>query len=403
MEKKLVIASIRIADREGTAALLIDEEGRHQAFSLLGRDEEDAPVGSIFVGQVSKMDRRTNGAFVHIGSGRMVFLPMKKNETCRDFCMITDRPKEEPLRNGDLLLVMIDGEAVKTKLPHASGKISLAGRYLVVTSEPPALHLSGRLDKETRQRLRESFDRENPDILRHCCIVRTAAKDASGDELAMELDALQAQLDSILEYGKTRTIGTCLYRPFPWKEYFDRLSPEDLVLTDREQAVEAAKIRGLSCVDRTEEADRSSLAREYSMMTLLDRLTARRVWLKSGATLLIEQTEAFVAIDVNSGKYSGSLSHEEMARKLNLEAADEAFRQIRLRNLTGVILIDFLNLNTEHETELLSHLRSLAAADPIKTTAVDITKLGIAEIARERMHRSLSEQVRRFKQGGIFS
>lgn len=389
---------MNIAGHGTAVTLLLDGDGKAQDFSVTPDADSEVPVGSVFVGRVEKLDRKTNGAFVRIAGGRIVFLPIRKNQTCGSFCMAASRPAEAQIRSGDVLLVQIDGEAVKTKLPHARGEIHLSGRFLAVTSGKPGLHFSSRLSPKDKIRLREETEKADPLFKEHCVIVRTAARSASGSEIAEELSDLCGRIDRMITIGKTRPAGTCLYRPFPWKHLLERLQSGDIVETDIEEVRDHAAKAGLSCVYHGSDGEEeNALYRIYRIPAYLDRLTARRVYLKSGATLIIEQTEAFVAIDVNSGKFSKNLSHEDMARRLNFEAADAAFEQIRLRSLTGTILIDFLNMGKENEKELLTHLNGLAAKDPVTTVVVDITKLGIAEITRERTRLSLAEQLRNLK------
>ena len=119
----------------------------------------------------------------------------------------------------------------------------------------------------------------------------------------------------------------------------------------------------------------------------------RRVWLKSGGYLIIEPTEALTVIDVNSGKYEARKGYGETCRKINLEAAEEIALQLRLRNLSGMILVDFINMEEEEEkTELLSCLRKLVKSDKVKTTVVDMTPLGLVEITRKKVNKPLAEQ-----------
>ncbi|MCI1306126.1 MAG: ribonuclease E/G [Lachnospiraceae bacterium] len=398
MSKTLVIASMNIAGHGTAVSLLQDDGGDPLDFSVLADSDSEVPVGSIFVGKIEKLDRKTNGAFVRICGGRMVFLPIRKNQTCRDFCMITKRPPEAQPHAGDALLVQIDGEAVKTKLPHARAELNLSGHYLALTTGVPSLHFSSKLSAEEKERIRLELAAEDEPAPLYCTIVRTGAAGASGSEIRAEYNELCKKLEQITTVGRTRIPGTCLYRPFPWQHLLERLQHQDLIETDLPGVRERAENSGIRCVchDPAPE-DGMSLYRKYRIPALLDRLTSRRVWMKSGATLIIDQTEAFVAIDVNSGRFSKNVTHEEMARRLNFEAAKTAMEQIRLRSLTGTILIDFLNMNQEHEAELLAYLEELAAKDPVKTVAVDITKLGIAELTRERTRLSLAEQLRRLK------
>ena len=126
----------------------------------------------------------------------------------------------------------------------------------------------------------------------------------------------------------------------------------------------------------------------------IDLATSRQVWLKSGGYLVIDPTEALTVIDVNTGKYSGKKLRRETLKTINLEAAKEAARQIRLRNLSGIILIDFINMeNKEDQKELLAFLESRLFADPVKTRLIDMTKLELVEITRKKVHKTLKEQI----------
>ena len=137
------------------------------------------------------------------------------------------------------------------------------------------------------------------------------------------------------------------------------------------------------------------LSRLYSLETVLKEALSEKVWLKSGAFLVIQQTEAFVSIDVNTGKYTGKKDMQETFRKINLEAAKEIARQLRLRNLSGMILIDFINLKEQKDKdELLQTLQRYLNQDPVKGNVVDITKLNIVEVTRKKIRKSLAEELR---------
>lgn len=142
------------------------------------------------------------------------------------------------------------------------------------------------------------------------------------------------------------------------------------------------------------------LGKLYSLEHALTEATREKVWLKSGGFLVIQQTEAFVAVDVNSGKFTTRKKASEAARKINLEAAREIARQLRLRNLYGIILIDFINMDhPDHRDELLHVLASFLRKDPVRATVVDMTRLQITEVTRKKMRKSLSEQIRELKHG----
>ncbi|MBQ0000399.1 MAG: ribonuclease E/G, partial [Clostridiales bacterium] len=131
-----------------------------------------------------------------------------------------------------------------------------------------------------------------------------------------------------------------------------------------------------------------------SLEKTLDEICQKKVWLKSGGFLVIEQTEAFVSIDVNTGKYTDKKKAEETYRKINLEAADEIGRQLRLRNLSGIIMVDFINMeNQDHVDELFHVMKKILKKDTVPAKAVDITALGIMEITRKKVRRPVIEEL----------
>ena len=157
----------------------------------------------------------------------------------------------------------------------------------------------------------------------------------------------------------------------------------------------------LSCEVQLYQDQLLPLYKLYSLESGLNQALSEKVWLKSGGFLIIQQTEAFVVIDVNSGKNSSKKNASEEYKKINIEAAKEIARQIRLRNLSGSILIDFINMHQyEDKTELLSVMKHLVKQDRIQTTVVDVTGLGIMELTRKKVEKSLSEQWKGFV-GGV--
>ena len=137
-----------------------------------------------------------------------------------------------------------------------------------------------------------------------------------------------------------------------------------------------------------------SLGKLYSLDNALSKALDKRVWLKSGGYLVIEPTEAMVVIDVNTGKYEGKKKLEETVLKINLEAAAEIARQLRLRNLSGIIIVDFIDMEREEDRKaLLAHLVEVVSRDPVKTTVVDMTALNLVELTRKKVRKPLHEQV----------
>ena len=229
--------------------------------------------------------------------------------------------------------------------------------------------------------------------------VRTLAAEAEKSVIRAEYESLKKIMDRVTRFGVSRPGGTCLYAGnTPEADMLKRIPDEELseAVTDSEEVFES--LTGEVCPMLDIDPARVRLYREpspdlyklYNFSTLLARITSEKVNLKSGGTLNIESTEAFVVIDVNSANSTKKYKNAESFLPLNLEAADEIAAQIRLRQLSGIILIDFVNMRSaEEEKKLIAHFKALAAMDPVRTNVVDITPLGIMEVTREKRYRSI--------------
>ncbi len=214
----------------------------------------------------------------------------------------------------------------------------------------------------------------------------------------LKLPGRKELLEDILQKGIHRPWGTCLYRSKgPWAEILERYGREAFsrIVTDIEEVKD----------DLGDAAELYSdpmlrLFHLYEMSALLDRFTQKKVWLSGGGQLVIEPTEAFVCIDVNSAKAGSKKDREEYLLKVNKEAAEEAAVQIRARQLAGTILIDFITLSSkEAKEELIAFAEEKFRTDPVYTKVIDITPLGIMEITRQKKKKPLSEQIRAVRTG----
>lgn len=393
MNKKLVIANMPVGGNSCLCVGLFDGFRAEEVF--LFPKQKQAFLGGIYVGIVEKVAENIGAAFVRTAPGQNVYLPLSDGEKA----IYKTRKKNRILKPGDELLVQIEKEALKTKLPRASANLQLPGKYLVLTTGSSGLSFSRRLGEDAKKRIRKELpEGDRPFGI----IVRTNAGEASGEEVTEELLNMEARLEQICRQGVTRSCGTCLYRGAPdWLKELSRIPFRELseIVTDDPQVMES--LRGY-----LSEAEKKTLGlkmyedpllplfRLYSMEGLLEALSREKVPLKSGGSLVIQQTEAFAVIDVNTGKYDGKKSAEDTVCFTNLEAAAEAARQIRLRQLSGIILIDFINMRrSETRQQLLEEMRQRTAEDPVKTAVVDITPLDIMEITRQKERRSLKEQI----------
>ncbi|MCM1266461.1 MAG: ribonuclease E/G [Bacteroidales bacterium] len=379
------------------------------------RTEEHA-VGSIYVGRVTNISENIGAAFVDIGGGCLTFLPLAEAKAAQ----ITNRSTGGRLKAGDELPVQIVKEAIKTKLAGVSANLTLSGRYAVVGEYAPnhaagkkaqsgensenaagMIHTSAKLDKEIKERFRnlEPLQKIAAD---YSVIVRTNAADLVDDSpLLAEASKLSETLSRIRQIADSRTCYSCLYRvPPDWAAFVENAyrSEYDEVVTDLPHVYEDLQgVCGRASIPiRFYEDTLLPLYKLYALEERLREITDRKVWLKSGGYLVIEPTEAFVSIDVNTGKYEAGKDPEETYFRINTEAAEAIAWQLRARNLSGIILIDFINLkNKERERALLKQMQELVKRDPVHTRAVDMTALGLMEITRKKIDPSLAQQLAR--------
>ncbi len=356
----------------------------------------------IYLGKVDHIVSNIDGAFIRYSDNNMGYLSLKNiNAACitnRDFAQ---SPK---LRNGDEIIVQVESEAVKLKKAKLTTSISISGRYAVLTLGRNGLGVSLKLDDQKRHFLQDICR----DIYENICnerfssgfdfsfviIIRTNAADIPEDKITEEISAdinkLCDRLGDIFKMGNSRVTGSRLFSPDEETSdngYMDHELDED---TNRilnkliGQAKAFLKTRDILSADIKKDSG------IYGINSEIESLTRNKVWLKSGGFLIIEQLESFNAIDVNTGKAIKGKGN--ILKKINLEAADEIMRQVRLRNLTGMILIDFINMQDKADyDELSDHVKKLCRMDNIHTNFIDITALGIMELPRNKNDKSLKE------------
>ena len=239
-------------------------------------------------------------------------------------------------------------------------------------------------------------------------IVRTNAQDAPEERILEELRFLKEQYRQVLAASRFRVSGSLLYEAEPFcRARLRDVYGQDLeaIVTDQPDIYEDLREylsrhqpEALPLL-RLYQDPLVSLDKVYQLEKALDEALSPRVWLKSGGYLVIEPTEALTVIDVNTGKYAGKKNQQETIKKINLEAARETARQLRLRNLSGIILVDFIDMETaKDQEELLSVLSACCFQDPIKTTVVDMTRLNLVELTRKKVRKPLYEQIGRRRQ-----
>ena len=383
-----------------TVAALSEEERIVEI--RLESDQEKSILGYIYTGQVENIASNIQAAFVQIEPGKRCYYSLAEAQRA---VFSAGRKGNGPLRPGDELLVQVSRDAMKGKLPALTSNLNFTGRYLVLTTGDKKFGLSSKLALEDRHRLsgwlKEEAERPDKEF---GIIVRTNAADASKEEILKELEWLKGRYHKAVVQGRNRTCFSLVLETEPFyvaavRDAYGRDLDEiitdvpeirEMILGYLEEISPELKEKLRFYQDKL-----LPLYKLYRVETALDAIQKEKVWLNSGGFLVIQQTEAFVSIDVNSGKYTGKKKMEETFRKINLEAAAEIGRQLRLRNLSGIILIDFINMeNPDHRDELFHVLQKLLRKDPVKSRAIDITPLHILEMTRKKVRRPVIEDIR---------
>ena len=371
---------------------------------------EDSILDEIYIGKVQNIVKNISAAFVEIAPGTVCYLPLEDLK----HPVYTKKGTSQNIQQGDELLVQVKREGIKTKAPAVTTNLTLHGKYALLTTGNTQISVSSKLPKEEKERLvrvvKDNSSADNGSLEEMSAgerdygwLLRTNAGGASPEVIKKDLLRLQAKYGELIKTAQYRTCFSCLLaRPSAYLKRLSDLYTEEVdeILTDdrklfeqmteyfqENQPEDTAKLRFYE--DRL-----LPMEKLYSLDHHLKEALGERVWLKSGGYLVIQPTEALTVIDVNTGKFTAGKKKEAAFLKLNQEAALESARQIRLRNLSGIILIDFINMEEkESEVQLLKTLDDALRRDPIRTTLVDMTKLSLVEITRMKKERPLHESV----------
>ncbi len=397
--KKLVITNLTTDNITGKLSMLFDgnKEIRIELY-----DNEKSILDNIYVARVRDIVRNIDAAFVEIEPGQICYFSIKENP----------RPIFLNLKNscklcqGDLLLVQVKKDRIKSKAPMVSCGITFSGRYAAITREQAGrVGVSHRISDTDRTRADELKRLAQPYVTQdYGFIIRTDASDAENGLIEDEIRSLVKEYNDILEKAKHRTAFSLIRseKNIMCKDIEScRLTAEDEIITDDRQVYEMLNgqtYAGMNfCAHLRFYEDRLlPLIKLYEMEQRLEHALSKRVWLKSGGYLVIEPTEALTVIDVNTGKFDGKGGdREETFLKINLEACREIARQLILRNISGIIIVDFINLKDKDRREILEEtMKSLLANDPVKSIFIEFTKLGLMEITRKKIKRPLWEAVK---------
>ncbi len=368
---------------------------------------EDSLLGNIYVARVKNVVKNIHAAFVEIAPGRNCFLDLQEARKP----VLLNRSYDGRLLAEDEIIVQVYKEASKNKPPAVTCALSLDGKYCVVTKGKPGIAYSAKLSAKTKARLAGELEKPEGPLEKYRkdygMIIRTNAKELETElmPLIQEIAELSGRLEQIFQNGVHRTCySVLLQKP---SRYLQKLRDFqngwcDEIITDEEDLYRNILHFAEEHPDfhlpgiRLYQDSQLSLAKLYAVETRLKEALEKKVWLRSGGYLLIEPTEALTVIDVNTGKVTSKKDVQENHFQTNMEAAEEIARQLSLRNLSGIIIIDFINMpKEEYRKMLMEHLGELLRKDTVKTTLIDITALGLVEITRMKTDKPLSEQFMR--------
>lgn len=390
-----------------TRVVLLEDDSPSEIY--IERRGKERLVGNIYNGRVQNVLPGMQAAFVDIGLERNAFLyagdiqldrsEFQFGESSGDVKLNGSGNIRDIVKQGQDIMVQVLKEPVGTKGARITTHITLPGRTLVLMPTVNYVGVSRRIEDEAeRSRLKEILERIKPDNMG--VIVRTAAVGKTEEEFVNDLDFLVRLWNRIQQKSRTVSAPRLLHaeEPLVFRTIRDLFTPDikQLVINDAEFYEKVQIVAGIispALKDRVVyyNTPQPDLFTKYDLDSKIDKALARKVWLKNGGYIIIDQTEALTSIDVNTGKYVGVDNLQETITAANCEAAKEVARQIRLRDISGIIIIDFIDMDEVADKErVLDTLRQELKKDRTKSNVLDITALGLVEMTRKKMRHSLS-------------
>jgi ribonuclease E len=404
-----------------TATQIAVLEGRTLIEHYVSRPADDSTQidGNIYLGRVQNVLPGMEAAFVDIGTpknavlyrGDLRFDDDEVERPASDDGVKPTRGRlggaasdariEQLLRTGQSIVCQVTKNPIGTKGARLTQEVSLPGRFVVLIPDSDTYGISKRLGDDERRRLRKILDDIRPPG--HGLIVRTAAEGASAEELGRDVGRLLRQWEHVQQLAKASRAPQLLYREPDLavrviREEFNR-DYRGVVIDDRnlfDEVKEYVTSITPELADRVELVDPTEeplpLFERFRVHEQVHKALDRKVWLPSGGSLIIERTEALTVIDVNTGKNVGSSNLEETVYRNNLEAAEEISRQLRLRDIGGIIVIDFIDMEVMgNRAEVIRTFREALARDKTRSQVFDISELGLVEMTRKRISEGLVE------------
>lgn len=362
----------------------------------LSSDDSESILNNIYTARVDNIVPNINSAFVRINQDTNCYLSLNNIRNC----IYTHKySKKEGLCAGDEILVQVVKDAVKTKDYTVSTKLTLYGRYSILTTDNTSISVSKKIDKTYSQEIKTLINDQytSHEDEGYGLIIRTNAQNITHEELLSDIYELVNLYTSIKEKAAHSSIYSCVYHSPA--EYILTLNSVNLseierIITDQPDIYALllqyinSKYADLLSLYQDDMVQLSTL---YNINSQLDKLLSKKIWLNSGANIIIEQLETLTVIDVNTAK---NQSKKNNFLRINIEAAIEIIRQLKLRNISGMIIIDFINMKNDKDIEtLIRTIKSQIQKEDTNCSFIDITKLGLVELTRKKTHKSLKEQL----------
>lgn len=404
MLKEIIVS----ADEYETRAALLENKALAEIF--IERKGETQILGNIYKGRVESILPGMQAAFVDIGLERNAFLHVSDiTHHINEYGELIDVSEIETvelpssdksqrysirdlLKKGQEILVQIDKEPIGTKGPRVTAYITLPSRYLVYMPTVEHVGISRRIERdEERQRLKEIILRLRP--YKHGFILRTAAEGKGEDEILNDINFLSGLWEQIRKRSQSVSAPALIHEDIDLTYRIIRdIFTEDITHLIVDSKEEHQKIMGyLENISPKLKSNvklydkREPIFEAFGIEKELKKALKPKIWLKSGGHIVIDQTEALVVIDVNTGKFVGKQDPDDTILKANLEAIDEIARQIRLRDLGGIIIIDFIDMDSlEHKQLVLKAINEALKRDRARTNVLQLTELGLVEMTRQR-------------------
>ena len=330
---------------------------------------ENSLEGNIYLGKVQNVLPKLKGAFINIGED--------KNALIHDKDIINNNKKLQP---GEPLLVQIKKDSIGQKGARVTTDISLAGTYVVLLPMQKTVTVSNKITDTAEKNRLKSLVREYTSF---GAIVRTGAENKEEEELKSEIEELERKWEYIQKQQNDCVYPKKLYEsPEQWKQILTSLTGQihEIITDDDNIYEEAIRLAKINVVKKEDPIS-------YDIQKQIEKSCSRKIWLKCGGFIVIDKTEALIAIDINSGKYIGKKADKEFIMTVNKEATIEIAKQIKLRNLRGIIIIDYINMENEQKDEIQTLLEQKLKEDRAKTQIYGFSKLNLLELTRKSLNR----------------